>query len=93
MYIGRKKKTLKVSSIHRLESFEMWVFRRILKIPQTCKALRRIDTDQELLTFIKGGKTAYIDHFTTNSSWSKVKLREGEDQAKDKLPGKETSKD
>jgi len=50
--------TLKVSTMNKLEVFEMWVYRRVLSIPWTARrtndeVLRIIDKDSELLDTIK----------------------------------------
>ncbi|XP_056635919.1 uncharacterized protein LOC130444665 [Diorhabda sublineata] len=49
--------TLKVSSMRKVEAFEMWLFRRILKIPWTDRVtndevLRRMNRERELLTIV-----------------------------------------
>lgn len=59
--------TLKVSEMNRLEPFEKWVYCRVLKIPWTARTtnrdvLKRLGKDQEILTTIKGRKTAYLGH-------------------------------
>ncbi|CAG9834914.1 unnamed protein product, partial [Diabrotica balteata] len=46
--------TIKANVINRLEAFEMWVFRRLLKIPWTdhttnVEVLNRMDRERELL--------------------------------------------
>lgn len=76
---GMEAWTLKVSSLRRLESFEMWVFRRILRVPWTDKIrneeiLRRMNTDRELLTSIKRRKTAYLGHVLRNKKYTLIQL-------------------
>jgi len=59
--------TLKVSTINKLEPFEMWVYRREQRIPWIARrtndeVLRIINKDRELLDTIKRRKTAYLGH-------------------------------
>jgi len=49
--------------MNKLEAFEMWVYRRVLRIPWTARRtndefLRIINKDRELLDTIKRRKTA-----------------------------------
>lgn len=57
---------LKVTTMHKIEAFEMWVYRRVLKIPWTARGsnenvLRRINQERALLSMIKKRKTTYRD--------------------------------
>lgn len=60
--------TLKAVSINRIEAFEMWTLRRMLKIPWTERVrnedvLRLADLeDRELFEHIKKRKIAYLGH-------------------------------
>jgi len=55
--------TLKVSTMNMLKAFEIWVYRRVLRIPWTARrtndeVLRIINKDRKLLDTIKYRKTA-----------------------------------
>jgi len=55
--------TLNISTMNKLEAFEMWVYRRVLRIPWSAKrtndeVLRIINKDRELLDTFKRRKTA-----------------------------------
>ena len=55
--------TLKVGHMNKLESFEMWVYRRMLKISwvdhiTNMEVLRRVNKERELLTNIKRRKVS-----------------------------------
>lgn len=59
--------TLKISTMNRLEVFEMWIIRRMLRIPwvdrvPNTEVLERARTQRELLTTIKCRKTGYFGH-------------------------------
>ena len=64
---GSETWTLKVNTMNRLEAFEMWLHRRMLRIPWTDmvsnqEVLRRANTNRELLTTIKIRKVSYLGH-------------------------------
>jgi len=59
--------TLKVRTMNQLENFEMWLHRRMLRIPWTQhvtneNVLRRANTERQLLTTVKCRKTSYLGH-------------------------------
>jgi hypothetical protein len=59
--------TLKITTTRKLEAFEMWCYRRIMKISWTDKirneeVLRRLRKNLELLKTIKHRKTSYFGH-------------------------------
>lgn len=59
--------TLKTVMMNRIEAFEMWCYRRMLKIAWTEKVrnteiLERIEKERELLTTIKKRKMQYLGH-------------------------------
>lgn len=71
--------TLKMAEMKKLESLEMWVYRRILKISCTDHVtnkdiLRRLDKNRELLTTIKRRKTAYFGHIMRGSKYQLLQL-------------------
>lgn len=71
--------TLKARTMSRLDSFEMWLYRRILKISWTervtnDRVLERMDKEQELLTTVKRRKAAYFGHIFRNSKYSFLQL-------------------
>ena len=64
---GVESWTLKVSTMNRLEAFEMWVHRRMLHIQWTdmisnATVLQRAGVHRELLTIIKVRKVSYLGH-------------------------------
>lgn len=66
--------TLKTQMIKKLEAFEMWLYRRILKIPWTDRisndeVLRRIGRKRKLLTIIKIRKTSYVGHILRSDKY------------------------
>lgn len=76
---GTETWTLKVNTMNRLEAFEMWIFRRLLKISWTQhipndEVLRRVRRERELLTTIKRRKTAYLGHIYRNNKYDILKL-------------------
>ena len=71
--------TLKARTMSRLDSFEMWLYRRMLKISWTeritnLEVLERMCKDQELLTTIKRRKAAYFGHIFRNNKYSFLQL-------------------
>lgn len=71
--------TLKVSAINKLEAFEMWLYRRVLKIPWTARAtneevLRRANKRRTLFETIKKRKTAYLGHIMRNERYQFLQL-------------------
>lgn len=67
--------TLKAQSTKRLEAFEMWLYRRMLKIPWTAKVtneevLRRIGRRRKLMMIVKIRKTTYLGHILRNDKYS-----------------------
>ena len=71
--------TLKVNTINRIEALEMWILRRLLKIPWTAhvtneEVLRRAQCERELLHVVKKRKTAYLGHVMRGSRYELLKL-------------------
>ena len=71
---GMEGWTLKMNTMNRLEAFEMWIYRRILKVPWTARVtneeiLRGIGTERQLLYTIKLRKTAYLGHVVRNERY------------------------
>lgn len=71
--------TLKTYHMNLLESFEMWCYRRILKIPWTARVtnedvLKRIGKTRELLKAIKKRKTAYLGHVIRGDKYNILQL-------------------
>lgn len=64
---GAEAWTLKINTMNRLEAFEMWLHRRMLRIPwvdhvTNTEVLRRANSDRQLITAIKCRKIAYLGH-------------------------------
>ena len=71
--------TLKATAINKLEAFEMWLYRRVLKIPWTARLtneeiLRRVNKQRELFELIKKRKTAYLGHIMRNTKYQFLHL-------------------
>lgn len=76
---GVKGWTLKIPAMNKMEAFEMWVYRRILKIPWTARitndeVLRRLNRNRGILTIIKRRKTAYLGHIMRNAKYGLLQL-------------------
>lgn len=76
---GVESWTLKVNTMTKLEAFEMWLYRRMLKIPWTARKtneeiLRMVQRDRELLTTIKRKKAAYLGHVIRNERYHLIRL-------------------
>ena len=64
---GSESWTLKKADQNRIESFELWVWRRLLRIPWTEKktntwVLNQINTKMSLLNIIDKGRLTYFGH-------------------------------
>ena len=71
--------TLKVTPMNRLEAFEMWVFRRMLRIPWAERVtnrdvLKRSNTQRELLNTVKCRKISYLGHILRGSKYRLLQL-------------------
>lgn len=67
LYYGMEAWTLKVNDIRRLQAFEMWIYRRMLKISwvervTNIEVLRRMHKETEIATTIKKRKLLYMGH-------------------------------
>lgn len=68
---GAETWTLKKETIKKLEAFELWLYRRILRISWKDKitnveVLRRMNKEQELMKTIKCRKLQYLGHIMRN---------------------------
>lgn len=64
---GAETWSLKAKSLNRIEAFEMWILRRLLKIPwvdhvSNEQVLQRARTHRQLLDIVKERKTSYLGH-------------------------------
>lgn len=71
--------TLTEAMCKKLEAFEMWTYRRILKIPWIAKVtntevLRRMGKDTEILNAIKRRKLEYFGHVMRNDKYHLLHL-------------------
>ena len=76
---GMESWTLKRSIINKLEAFEMWTYRRMLKVPWTDRVtneeiLRRMEKDREILLNVKKRKTAYFGHIMRSPKYRLLQL-------------------
>lgn len=67
LFYGCETWTLKTAMMNRLEAFEMWCYRRILRISwvdkiSNVRVLRRLNQERELLRIVKRRKLAYLGH-------------------------------
>lgn len=70
---GVEEWTLPQSSMKRLEAFEMWCYRRILRISwvdriTNVEVLRRMGKDCDILNTVKGRKLEYLGHVMRNEN-------------------------
>lgn len=71
--------TLKATTMNRIEAFELWCYRRILKISWVSHTtnedvLRMMDTERQLLDTIKRRKTEYFGHIIRGSKYQLLRL-------------------
>lgn len=76
---GTESWTMGKRIMQRLEAFEMWIFRRLLKIPWTRRitnenVLRMMGTDRELLQHVKQRKTGYLGHVYRGEKYQLLRL-------------------
>lgn len=74
---GMEEWTLRISTMNTIETFEMWIFCKILKIKWTSRitnneVLRRLNKDREMLSAIKKRKTAYLGHIARKHKVSAI---------------------
>ena len=79
MLYGAGTWTLNKEAEKGIEAFEMWVFRRTLKIPWTAKMKNEevsglMDSKRSLLDSIKYRKTVYYGHVVRHQSSQKIFL-------------------
>ncbi|CAG9839938.1 unnamed protein product, partial [Diabrotica balteata] len=71
--------TLEVSIMNKIKALEMWVHRRILKIPWTARktneeVLMSVNKDRELLKTVKHRKVSYLGHIVRGSRYKILQL-------------------
>lgn len=71
--------TLKISTMNKIEALEMWIHRRILKIPWVARqtneqVLERARVERELLTTIKIRKLSYLGHILRGQKYRVLQL-------------------
>ena len=69
--------TMSKEAERRLEAFEMWIYRRILKIPWTAKVtneevLKRIGREKNLLRQIRTRQMKFFGHITRHNTLEKL---------------------
>ncbi|CAG9826360.1 unnamed protein product [Diabrotica balteata] len=70
---------LKVSIMNKIKALEMWVHRRMLKIPWTARktneeVLRSVNKDRELIKTVKHRKMSYLGHIVRGSRYKILQL-------------------
>ena len=81
LFYGAETWTITKSLLSRLDAFEMWVYRRVLKISWTAKiineeVLRRMGTGREIVRQFKTRKLQYLGHLIRHNS-TQLQLIEG----------------
>ena len=81
LFYGAETWTITKSLLSRLDAFEMWVYRRVLKISWTEKianedVLRRMETGREIVRQFKTRKLQYLGHLIRHKS-TQLQLIEG----------------
>lgn len=76
---GSETWSLKVKSLNRIEAFEMWTLRRLLRIPWTDhltnqEVLRRAGVERQLLNIVRQKKVSYLGHILRGDRYSIPKL-------------------
>lgn len=80
--------TLHKTTIDKIETFEMWAYRRILKISwvkriENIKVLRRMNKDREILKSIQIKKLQYLGHIMRSDEYQIVQtIMQGKIQGK-----------
>ena len=65
--------------MNRLEGFEIWIFRRMLRIPWVKRVinrdvLKRSNSQRELLNTVKSRKISYLGHILRGSKYRLLQL-------------------
>lgn len=76
---GAEAWTLKINTMNRLEAFEMWLLRRMLRISwiervTNGRVLERAGTDRMLLSAVKCRKVAYLGHVLRGEKYRLLQL-------------------
>ncbi|CAG9830217.1 unnamed protein product [Diabrotica balteata] len=76
---GVETSTLKAQIVKKLEAFELWKYRRMLRIPWSTRVtneevLRKMGRGKKLLRTIKVCKTAYVGQILRNDKYSLLQV-------------------
>ena len=76
---GAESWTLKIADMNKLEAFEMWIYRRLLKITwvdhvSNEEVLRKMNKGRELLTIFKKRKTSYFGHVMRGDKYQLLQI-------------------
>lgn len=79
LFYGMEAWTLKKIDTKRIEAFEMWMYRRILRISWTervtnVEVLRRMQKEKELILTIKKRKLQYLGHVMRGDKYQLLQL-------------------
>lgn len=71
--------TVKMVIMNKFEAFEMWIHRRVLKIPRAAQEsnkniIRKMNRDRGLLTKVKKRKITYLRHIMRNRIYHRLQL-------------------
>uniref|UniRef100_A0A8D9AW28 Reverse transcriptase domain-containing protein n=1 Tax=Cacopsylla melanoneura TaxID=428564 RepID=A0A8D9AW28_9HEMI len=73
LFYGVESWTLNETISNKLNAFEMWLYRRILKIPWTARitnenVLKRMNKNKEIMNTVKARKLQYLGHIMRNEN-------------------------
>lgn len=79
LYYGMEAWTLKAIDIRRLEAFEMWIYRRILRISwveriTNVEVMRRMHKEREVIPTIKRRKLLYMGHVMRGEKYQMLQI-------------------
>ena len=79
LYYGCETWTLNKKLLSRLDAFEMWMYRKMLKVPWTRKEtnkniLKKIGTKMEVLSSVRKRKVVYFGHMIRRDGFQRMLL-------------------
>ena len=79
LFYGVEAWTTTEATLKKLESFEMWIYRRILKIPWTdhitnVEVMRRLEKEKEVIFTLKKRKLEYFGHILRHDKYRLLQL-------------------
>lgn len=79
LFYGMETWTLKKMDSRKLEAFELWMYRRILKIPwvdriTNAEVMRRMCKEKEIISTIKKRKLQYLGHIMRGEKYQLLQI-------------------